>query len=196
MRNTDAFLHRVIRRRHTCLYLFACGCVCELFSGTVHMDTWVERDIRMRSCGSACDGASPATVRDADHALAVAATPKHLRTSKNRHMHILACACACHVLEVMGLHLSRSAMRTKFSLSCFARLAPVRHLSLRVAGAVFISADATRARWTATRIAERAGLPVNASENACRISVREHPRGPICSGIMYNSTCERLLCDA
>ena len=79
LRNTDAFPHRVIRRRHTCLYLFACGCVCELFSGTVHMDTWVERDIRMRSCGSACDGAAPATVRDADHALAVAATPKHLR---------------------------------------------------------------------------------------------------------------------
>jgi hypothetical protein len=28
-------------------------------------------------------------------------------------MHILTRACACHVIEVMGLHLSRSAMRIK-----------------------------------------------------------------------------------
>ena len=53
------------------------------------------------------------------------------------------------------------------------------------------SADATHARWTAARIAERAGLlaeraglPVDASENASRISLREHALGPICSGIM------------
>ena len=51
------------------------------------------------------------------------------------------------------------------------------------------SADATHARWTAARIAERAGLLAeraagSASENASRISLREHARGPICSGIM------------
>ena len=69
--------------------------------------------------------------------------------------------------------------------------------------AVPASADATRGRWTAARIAQRAGLlagrtglPVNVLESASRISAREHPLGPICSGIKYNNTCERLLCDA
>jgi hypothetical protein len=73
----------------------------------------------VRVCGSACDGAAPqaATVRDVDQALAVAAT---IRTtactcalSSHWDMHILTRACACHVIEVMGLHLSRSAMRIK-----------------------------------------------------------------------------------
>ncbi len=36
------------------------------------------------------------------------------------------------------------------------------------------------------------GLPVNASENACRISVRDHSLGPICSGITHSRTYERL----
>ena len=52
----------------------------------VRMDTWVARDVWMgvpmralcacavRVCGSACDGAAPATVRDVDQALAVLIT--------------------------------------------------------------------------------------------------------------------------
>ena len=108
-------------------------CVCVLFSGMVRMDTWVARDVWMgvpmrvlcgcavRVCGSACDGAAPATVRDVDQALAVAATIRTTActcaSSLHCDMHILTCAYACHVLEVMGLHLSRSAMRIRLSPS-------------------------------------------------------------------------------
>ena len=109
-------------------------CVCVLFSGMVRMDTWVARDVWMgvpmralcacavRVCGSACDGAAPATVRHADQALASAATIRttactcasslhcDMDTLTHTHMHT-------HVLEAMGLHLSRSAMRMKLSPS-------------------------------------------------------------------------------
>jgi hypothetical protein len=82
------------------------------------MDTWVARDVWMgvpmrvlcacavRVCGSACDGAAPATVRDVDQALAVAATIRTTActcaSSLHWDMHTLARACACHVLESDG----------------------------------------------------------------------------------------------
>ena len=112
-----------------------CVCVCVLFSGMVGMDTWVARDVWMgvpmralcacavRVCGSACDGAAPATVRDVDQALAVTATIRTTActcaSSLHWNMHTLARPCACHVLEVMGLQLSlsRSAMRITLSPS-------------------------------------------------------------------------------
>ena len=113
--------------------ILVCVCVCVLFSGMVRMDTWAacvdgcphaSASVRaMHLCGSACDGAAPATVRHADQALAGAATIRTtVRTcasSLHCDMHILTCAYACHVLEVMGLHLSlsRSAMRIKLSPS-------------------------------------------------------------------------------
>ena len=60
----------------------------------------------LRLCGSACDGAAPATVRDADQALASAATIRTTActcaSSLHGAMHILTRACACHVLEVMA----------------------------------------------------------------------------------------------
>ena len=84
----------------------------------VRMDTWVARDVWMgvpmrvlcacavRVCGSACDGAAPATVRDVDQARAVAATIRTTActcaSSLHWDMHTLARACACHVLESDG----------------------------------------------------------------------------------------------
>ena len=122
-------MHRVIELQ---AYLFACACAyylaawCAWILGLRVTCRWVapcERSVcALRLCGSACDGAAPATVRDADQALAGAAT---IRTT--------ACTCASslhwdmdtlthtrmhtHVLEVMGLHLSRSAMRIRLSPS-------------------------------------------------------------------------------
>ena len=98
----------------------------------------------LRLCGSACDGAAPATVRDVDQALAVAAT---IRTtactcalSSHWDMHILTRACACHVIEVMGLHLSRSAGDADQAL------------------AVLITVDPTRARSASSLACGRRGM--------------------------------------
>ncbi len=74
-----------------------------LFSGMVRKDTWVARDVWMgvpmraavlcacavRVCGSACDGAAPATVRDVDQALAVAATIRTTAQACSVHLRIV-----------------------------------------------------------------------------------------------------------
>ena len=122
-------MHRVIEMQ---AYLFACACAyylaawCAWILGLRLTCRWVSPCKRsvcaLRLCGSACDGAAPATVRDADQAFASAATIRttactcasslhcDMDTLTHTHMHT-------HVLEAMGLHLSRSAMRMKLSPS-------------------------------------------------------------------------------